>query len=438
MSPASSLRRPALYAGLAAALLAAVVLYPTAADNFVSTQSVAAGTDMKDVRTVTVGGVTVKRTQQYIDGVPVYGGELVTLGNTQPLGKVAKASQGRFPATAKVTSGKQVWFDPSLFGKPGAAAVPAYQMETSEGTAIVDAASGAVLLKAPKEKEAVNRAICDLNNQTIQSEADYACGGALEPVLTEEGGQGEADASAVFKFFGSTSEFYEKEAKFDLTQNIGANGALRGTVRICVPDSECPFANAFWDGTQMAFGQGLSTIDITAHELTHGVTEHTSNLVYQGESGALNEAMSDIFGAFVNQANGATGASKWAIGEGSALGVIRDMANPPAHQQPDTYSKFVQTTGDNGGVHTNSGIANKLAFLVTDGENFGGQDIKGIGSAKAIQLFWLVENTLTSSSDYKAFGQTVNAACKQLAGSGTLTEEDCTQVANATKAVEIA
>ncbi|RJQ67378.1 M4 family peptidase [Pseudonocardiaceae bacterium YIM PH 21723] len=453
MSSTSSMRRPALLAALAAAAVAAVTLYPTAADNSVSSRTVASGTEMKDVRTVNVGGITVKRTQQFIQDIPVYGGELISLGDAETLGEVARESKGAFPA--KAAAGEKVWFDPSLFGQAGTGAVPAYKVESEEDTKIVDAGSGKTLLTVGKHQHAVNRAVCDANNTDVVASLEKAaCGTAFKVLRSDKNNVSSSipDVNNVFKFFGDAQNFYQNELKYDLSQNIGADysdglgKALRGTTHVCATGlaDGCPMENAFWDGTQMVFGQGVTTEDITGHELTHGVTQNTSNLTYAAESGALNEGLSDIFGAFINQTAGATGAAKWQIGAGSTLGVIRDMANPGAHRQPDTYlgANWGQTTnttpaGDYGSVHTNSGVANKIAFLITDGQTFGGQTVKGIGLKKSSQLFWLVQNSLTASSGYLAFGKALNTACKQLTTAGTVTADDCTQVGNAVKAVKI-
>jgi Zn-dependent metalloprotease len=94
---------------------------------------------------------------------------------------------------------------------------------------------------------------------------------------------------------------------------------------------------------------------VTAHELTHAVTERTANLEYRWQSGALNESFSDIFGAMVDR-------DDWLMGEDLALGAIRDLANPGAFGQPGNTSGWVATCGDNEGVHTNSGI-NSKAFV---------------------------------------------------------------------------
>jgi Zn-dependent metalloprotease len=140
------------------------------------------------------------------------------------------------------------------------------------------------------------------------------------------------------------------------------------------------YNNAFWDGVQMTYGDGDGTTfvplsqdaDVVAHELTHGVTGSTSGLIYQNESGALNEALSDIFGAMVDREQGATGADIWLLGEdiytpGTPGDGLRDMADPKAMGDYDYYPTRYQGTSDNGGVHWNSGIANLAFVLLADG-----------------------------------------------------------------------
>ena len=189
------------------------------------------------------------------------------------------------------------------------------------------------------------------------------------------------------------------------------------------------YNNAFWDGTQMTYGDGDGTTfvplsqdaDVVAHELTHGVTERSSNLIYQNESGALNEAWSDIFGALVDRQEGATGADIWLIGEdiytpaipGDAL---RDMADPESAGDYDYYPTRYTGTSDNGGVHWNSGIAN-LAFklLVTGGTHPRGKtsvNVTAIGFDKAGDIFYDANNNcLTASSNFAAArGCTADAA----------------------------
>lgn len=224
------------------------------------------------------------------------------------------------------------------------------------------------------------------------------------------------------------------------------------------------YSNAFWDGVQMTYGNGgyFTADDIVGHELTHGVTEHTSNLLYYYESGAINEAMSDIFGEMVDQlngiqVNGTTGAvsadspgNRWLLGEDLGF-VIRNMSNPPAFGDPDrTRSPNYEITGDDGGgVHTNSGVANKAAFLMVDGGSFNGQTIIALGTTAAssyiltANVWYETEYLLTSGSDYGVLNQALSAACTSLVGDtlpGTaekLTAGDCTEVGQAALATQM-
>jgi Zn-dependent metalloprotease len=143
------------------------------------------------------------------------------------------------------------------------------------------------------------------------------------------------------------------------------------------------YDNAFWDGEgHMFFGDGdgqlltdtTKSLDVIGHELTHGITQHEANLTYSGQSGALNESISDVFGSLVKQYAMKQSAAKadWLIGKdivGPQLApALRSMKAPgTANQyddQPADMDHFVQTSTDNGGVHTNSGIPNH-AFYVT-------------------------------------------------------------------------
>ncbi|HEX2176690.1 MAG TPA: M4 family metallopeptidase [Nocardioidaceae bacterium] len=140
--------------------------------------------------------------------------------------------------------------------------------------------------------------------------------------------------------------------------------------------------NAFWNGVQMTYGDGdgrnclplSGALDVVAHELTHGVTEYTSNLTYENESGALNEAFSDMMGStleFYAAQHGAdpTGTPDWRIGEDVVLDTLgfRSMADPQEYGHPDHYSERYTGTDDNGGVHTNSGIPNHAFYLAAEG-----------------------------------------------------------------------
>jgi Zn-dependent metalloprotease len=139
------------------------------------------------------------------------------------------------------------------------------------------------------------------------------------------------------------------------------------------------YSNAFWDGLRITYGDGnsnpLNSLDIVAHEYGHAVTEKTANLRYQGESGALNEGFSDIWGACVENF-ATTGKSTWLLGEDVLGGQgLRSMSNPNSKGHPDTYqgSNWVNPDcdspedNDNCGVHTNSSVLNHWFYLLSVG-----------------------------------------------------------------------
>lgn len=169
--------------------------------------------------------------------------------------------------------------------------------------------------------------------------------------------------------------------------------------------------NAMWTSGAMFYGDGVggyqfTFLSVCGHEITHGLTENTANLIYEYESGALNEAFSDMFGASIAYYGSDT--LKWTIGDelGSAF---RDMSNPKANQNPDTYHGQYWVTGndDNGGVHSNSGPANYWFYLLCEGGQ--GTNDKGaaynvtplgVDKADSIVFYTLTEN-LTETSDYQ-------------------------------------
>ena len=146
------------------------------------------------------------------------------------------------------------------------------------------------------------------------------------------------------------------------------------------------YCNAFWNGAYMTYGDGNGTtckslaggLDVDGHELTHGVTEYTSGLIYENASGALNESFSDIMGntiEFYADRKGLDPAAKpdWLIGEdvintpGDPTPGFRNMADPKQDGDPSHISQAYTGEADNGGVHTNSGIPNHAYYLTING-----------------------------------------------------------------------
>ena len=123
--------------------------------------------------------------------------------------------------------------------------------------------------------------------------------------MRTEGGPatGDADADNAYTYLGDTYDYFWTQHGRDSWNGGGA--ALIATVHYCPNAASCPYQNAFWNGSQMVFGDGFSAADdVVAHELTHAVTETSANLFYYMQSGALNESFSDIFGEAVDLSNG--------------------------------------------------------------------------------------------------------------------------------------
>ncbi len=176
------------------------------------------------------------------------------------------------------------------------------------------------------------------------------------------------------------------------------------------------YDNAFWDGERMTYGDGsnasggftpLPALDVVGHEFTHGVTEYTAGLIYAGESGALNEAFSDIFGTII-EFEGKPGSANYELGEDVMYsgGALRSLSNPNLYQNPDTYEGDYWDPSEE--VHTNSGVADFWFYLLAEGGN-GTNDIgnsysvSGLGMDKAGAIAYRTLSVyLTPASDYAA------------------------------------
>ncbi len=190
---------------------------------------------------------------------------------------------------------------------------------------------------------------------------------------------GDKTTDNAYDYHGGMRDFLKAEFGWNSIDGNGMN--LVGTVHY-----GRNYNNAFWNGMQMTYGDGDGVIFITfvtpnvvGHELAHGVTEKNSGLDYQGEPGALNESFSDVMGSCYEQWLNKETADKasWLIGSGIFGPTIKGKAlrsmtapgtayNDPKlgkDPQPDHYSKLYRGSGDNGGVHINSGIPNKAFAL---------------------------------------------------------------------------
>lgn len=195
------------------------------------------------------------------------------------------------------------------------------------------------------------------------------------------------------------------------------------------------YANAFWDGRQLVFGDGdgvvferlTKSFDVLGHELAHAVTEHTAGLVYRDQPGALNESFSDVLAACMEQRRAGESADEagWLIGEGlfkpgvHARG-LRDMRHPGTayddprlgrDPQPDHMDRFVVTTDDNGGVHLNSGIPNRAFVLAATA-------IGGHSWERPLAIWWaaMTDARVTPTTTFREFAEVTVAVAGDDAG----------------------
>ncbi len=199
------------------------------------------------------------------------------------------------------------------------------------------------------------------------------------------------------------------------------------------------YDNAYWNGSVMTYGDGsdtyfdaLTSLDVCAHEIGHAVCSHTADLVYSNESGALNEGLSDIWGACVEH-YAAPEKETWMMGEdidrrsNSNPPGLRNLADPKSKGLPDTYGGEYWYTGtsDNGGVHTNMGVLSYAFYLMSEGgsgtNDLGNSyNVTGIGIDKASKIIYRTESVyLPSDATYATFRDYAIQAAKDLYGDGS-------------------
>lgn len=302
---------------------------------------------------------------------------------------------------------------------------------------------------------------------------------------------GDADVDAAYDYFSDVYDYYFRAFGRDGIDDQGL--VMRATVNSTLPP--CP--NAFWSGDleQMVFCAGTVTDDVVGHELTHGVTQFTANLIYQNQPGQLNESFSDIFGELVDLFNGdaafagtpggpswpthPTGPGldtpnnlrsecsvtytyppnyidgvRWLIGEDALAfgGAFRDMWDPTCLGNPDSANSDLQicSVGDNGGVHDGMTIPCHAFVMVTDGKSFNGHTVNAIGPIKSGAVWYRALTTyLTPGADFQDAYWALNQAAADLVGTfpndprtgapstDEFTADDAAQVNQALLAVEM-
>ena len=278
----------------------------------------------------------------------------------------------------------------------------------------------------------INRTVYSADNEEklpgrkVRSEGDPATG---DPGV-DEAYDGAGNTYDLFK------EIYERNSIDD-----------QGMELISTVHYGIGFDNAFWNGEQMTYGDGdedlpeadrmfnrfTIALDIIAHEMTHGVTEHEAGMNYFGQSGALNESMSDVFGILVKQRvlNQTADQADWIIGAGlftsnvNAQG-IRSMKAPGTayddpqlgkDPQPDHMDNIYKGFEDNGGVHINSGIPNRAFYIAAT-------EIGGYAWEKAGRIWYIaLRDKLSSNSDFKDAAMITTEVAGELYGNGSIEQK---------------
>jgi len=450
--------------------------------------------------------------QQVHEDIPVFGGELRV--HQDAAGRIVAANGEYFPipqklsTVARISAEEAVGFalaglaladpavvksdlvivDPGWYGDAPRGPHLAYHIElVSEADFVheaffVDAQDGTVLDRWSRVCSLRDRRIYDANNS-----------GNVPGILARAEGnpvvQNRPDVNKAYDFYGDVYDYYFRAFGRDSIDGQGL--PMVATVYFNAP-GYCP--NAFWSGylQQMVFCQGAVTDDIVAHELTHGITEFSANLIYQNQPGQMNESFSDIFGELVDLFNGNASVAgtqggtpwpmhdtgpgvdvpnnlrsacslpdegyadgvRWMMGEDAAVfgGAIRDMWNPTCFFHPDSAESIYQRCQpwDSGGVHIGSGVLNHSFAILVDGKTFNELTVTGIGAIKAGAVYYRALTTyLTSVSDFEDAYHLLNQAARDLVGTtpkdprtgqtsaSPFTEADAQQVELALRAVKL-
>ncbi|GIF26819.1 hypothetical protein Ate02nite_95490 [Paractinoplanes tereljensis] len=270
-----------------------------------------------------------------------------------------------------------------------------------------------------------------------------------------------ADVNQTYDNLGAAYNFL---ATYLGRDSVDGNGIpLRALVRAC-DGTSCPVAGSFWATDHFVVGDDIAAgDDIATHELTHGIIDYTSNLAYTFQSGAINESFADIFGEFEDQVTAVPGTNDqpkndWLFGEDQArYQPVRSLADPTralgrnGYRSPDRMHSphyFVSAADidpgspdDSGGVHYNSGVGNKAAWLIAAPgiHVFNGQRVTGIGIPKAARIYYRVLQTLPSAANYPDLADALTTSCAYLSAHQTegITTTDCLQVERAVIATEM-
>ena len=431
---------------------------------------------------INISNIHIEQTQPSLSeeaAIAAARAKLVDLRNQargpQPFG-AAPTLPDDAPATAKLTI-----FDPTLINSKGQVTGPArlaYLVSIDTFRLFVDGRTGEVFYFFKDQPSALTRRVFDMAKGST-----FPGSKVIDEDTRGQSGEITSDAGFAFIHAGMVYDYYfltfGRRGIDDSTRQASAASppvltpnSLESYVRFsnnqnawwCIEKSfYCPAAGV------MVYGPGYAgALDIVGHEMTHGVITQEANLKYLDEPGAINEAFADIFGTliefFSRQDKG-----NWKIGEGLpsfASSPLRDMANPHLMStagaskfnpgagwsssndgQPDHWTEYVTRNTvlcslldweDSGCVHINSGILNKMAYLIAEGGTHRNTTVNGIGKAKLGRIAYrTLTVNLNSGSGFLATALSFRKSCEELArrGIANISDADCLQVKEAIKAV---
>jgi uncharacterized protein (TIGR03382 family) len=378
-------------------------------------------------------GMTHIKYAQRAQGLPVIGGDVIV--HLAADGTISSVTNGArdassMPTTPQITATAAADVARAKTARASSATAPdlVYVITNGDGdlhlawrtdvkgamvhdTVFVDAISGGVVARHPH--------IQPIKNRSVYSGFDLAYDtGEPAQVGFEGSPPSEIVAKTAYDNTGTTYDCYQ--SLFARDSYDGGGAELVSIVHVTY--NGAPFLNAAWDGSEMIYGDGDGTtygefvraLDVTAHELTHAVTQHTADLAYESESGALNEASSDILGATCEAYKaGGVSANTWLVGEdiytpGKPGDALRYMNNPtldgPIYNNKITSSDYYperlrvppgdepDDSNDNGYVHFNSGIPNLAFYLMSQGGRHPRSKtpytVVGVGIDKASRIWY--------------------------------------------------
>lgn len=407
-------------------------------------------------------GRSFVRFQQMYQGIPILGGELITQMDannnilsvngeilpdihlsTVPIIRDKAAVQSALATvrdmyavnpTDFTATTPELWiYNPALLGAPQPKKnLLVWRIEVASSQHVIDevvlldAQTGEIALHFSQIPSARNRMVYDDQN-----------GGAITLRRSEgDPPSGDEHVDKAYEYTGDAYDFYAIKHGRDSIDD-------QGMVLLSRVHYGNNIENAYWTGIEFLFGDAYGyplADDVVAHEYTHAVTDFESRLIYAYQSGAIDEAFSDIWGEFIDLTNGSgtdTSEMRWLIGEDIAgLGAIRNMAAPQNFNMPDrmTSSYYQCGSSDYGGVHSNNSVAGKATYLMVDGGTFNGYTVTGLGISKVADLLYEVQtNLLTSAADYPDLYDAVLLACTNLG----YDLGDCQEVKDALDATEM-